>query len=257
MNVRPPIEPPMARDRRDDLAELRLVVDGEFGRAKRGGLQLDAAFPGLAQLGEHRPGNRGLLAERSRCGCGSRRCRGRRRSAARNPCARARRRPSSSPRGRRRRSCERQGKCRPGSVRAMPDVALVEVRVAIDEARQGEAAAQVDAGRPSASVLPARPMPGDAAVADDDIAGEPARRRPAAQVQRRRRVPRRHGRWQARRCLRAGCLKVMMASVKCLGTMHGSVLLQVCYQVLLPSLLQACCQVRQPRWHQVRRGNRQ
>ena len=76
------------------------------------GLQLDAAAPALAHLGEHRPADLGLRRRRCRYGCGWRACRAHRRSAGRNPCARAtslgasswrrgRRRPSSSALGKR------------------------------------------------------------------------------------------------------------------------------------------------------------
>ena len=56
---------------------------------QRRSLQLDAAAPALARLGEDRPADRASAGRRCRYGCGSRACRAHRRSAGRTPCARA------------------------------------------------------------------------------------------------------------------------------------------------------------------------
>jgi hypothetical protein len=54
----------MPGDGLDDIAELGRVIDGAFDRIERGRLQGDTALPLLAHLGEHAPGDRGLLADR-------------------------------------------------------------------------------------------------------------------------------------------------------------------------------------------------
>jgi len=51
------------RGQLDDVPELRLVVEGEEQRIVGDRLDGDAVLPPRAHLGEHRPGDRRLLAE--------------------------------------------------------------------------------------------------------------------------------------------------------------------------------------------------
>ena len=76
------------------------VVVHHVDRAKRHRLQRDAALPCLAHLGEHAARRSASASDSCRCGCAARRCRARRRSATRSPCAFARPRATSSCRGR-------------------------------------------------------------------------------------------------------------------------------------------------------------
>ena len=103
-----------------------------------------------------RPRDGGLLADRCRCGCAARRCRARRRSAARSPCAWR----TSSARPVRlavrhhghARAHERAVRVR----RARPDVALVDVGVHVDEARQHDAVVEIEARQAVVRQLPGR-----------------------------------------------------------------------------------------------------
>ena len=58
----------VADDRRREGAKLRLVIDREVDREERDGLKCDAVLPLLAHLGEDRPGDGGLLAQRIEMG---------------------------------------------------------------------------------------------------------------------------------------------------------------------------------------------
>ena len=98
-----------ARGRRRSRATVATTAR-KAGSSSRGHVDREQSTPPAARCGRASPraarrrqARRWRSAARgNRDGCGSRRCRGRRRSAARNPCARARRRPTSSPRGPRR-----------------------------------------------------------------------------------------------------------------------------------------------------------
>ena len=125
---------------------------GEPGLVARGldageadGLQLDAAAPIFAHLLEDRPGDCLPAAARCRYGCAAPWCRGRRPSAARNPCGGKHRQRSSGRRGRFT-GGERAHEGAVGIGFARPDVALVDMGVAVDEARQHDAAGEVDGG---------------------------------------------------------------------------------------------------------------
>jgi hypothetical protein len=130
-------------DRLDDGAERRFVVDGEFDREERDGLKRDAVAPLLAHLGEDRPGDGGLLAKRVEMGAdrAAAVCEG---AAQREIHARAHvvGIPVRLAVGRDRRARAGMGAVRVRAAR--PDMPFVDVGVHVDEAGQGDSAAQVD-----------------------------------------------------------------------------------------------------------------
>ena len=155
-----------------DGAELRLVIDRKLDRKDRDTLQRDAIPPLLTHLGEHRPGDRRLLAERVEMGAD--------RAAAVGVSAAQREIhagahvvgvPVCLAVGRHRHAGARMGAVRIGVAR--PDMALVDVGVAVDEARQHDPAAKIDgrqsgvAGRteagPTAAMRPPSTMMSQAA----------------------------------------------------------------------------------------------
>ena len=137
-------------------AEFRLVVERDIDRIERHRLQRDAALPVLAHLGEQ-PATRSASASDScRYACAARRCRARRRSAARSPCACA---TSSRDQfaSRSAITAVRAPMMRAVRIlRALPDVALVDMGVHVDEARQHDAAVEIEARQAVAARLPGR-----------------------------------------------------------------------------------------------------
>ena len=145
------------------------------------------AVRAIPRAARRRPARRSRSAARwNRDGCGSRRCRGRRRSAAQKSM---RARTSSADQFASRSRAGVVERAQEGAVRvraARPDVALVEMGVDVDEARAGRCRRRDrgPAGPSSRVNVPAGDDGGDAAVLDRDVD-----RAQALRVRRRARSP--------------------------------------------------------------------
>ena len=161
----------MRVEHRLDVGHVR-GVEGEVDLEQRRSLQLDAAFPALARLGEHRPADAGLRPDAVDMGADGR---GPVRIGRAQAEIHAQRDVGCGPVGGaiRRHGVERAHEVAVGFGARAPDMRLVEMGVRVDEGRQDDPAAEVHA-RGFAGLHGARRQDlGEATAFDQEIdAGE-------------------------------------------------------------------------------------